>query len=207
MRWTPFVALIFVACSATFAQPVFDISGGYSHLSIKNHDDLQLDKDGAYIDGDAGVRLDGPLPLVLGGGVDLSGYFASQDVAVPQGGGTFFTTDYSDFGLATFEGRAAIPIMFGSDRGFFVEPRIGAGLLWEEYDIDNFSTSGGNTNFYTLHHDGLGVEVRPGIQLGYSWGPGAAGIETTYMASWGDMGAFGSQIQELHVGAFFSWRF
>ena len=208
MRWIPFVALIFVACGVTFAQPVFDVSGGYSHLSIRNPQNLLIDKDGGYIDGEFGFHVYGDFPLVLGAGIDLSDFFKSQDVTVPIGGGLFATTtDYSDFGCATFEGRAAMPIMFGADRGFFVEPRVGAGLLWESYTIDNFNSNGGTTNFFTDYHDGLGFEVRPGVKCGYSWGPGAVGVEAAYMAGWGELGAFGSRLQELQLGAFFSWRF
>jgi len=77
----------------------------------------------------------------------------------------------SDLGFVSLEARAALPISFGrhGGTGFFVVPKIGAGLLIDSYGIDNAYNSGGFTYLHTSYHDGAAFDIRPGIQAGYSW--------------------------------------
>jgi hypothetical protein len=82
-------------------------------------------------------------------------------------------------------------------------PQLGMGLLVDSYAIDQSFNSGGLIFINTQYHDGAAFAIRPGVQVGYSWGWGSAGAEVSYMAAWGDFGQLGSRVFELRAGAFF----
>jgi hypothetical protein len=211
-RYLSFGVALLLACHVALAQqegPQATISGGYAHLYTSHPAQLFNARDGGYIDGDFGwpVLANGA-PVMLGFGIGASDYYAQRDVTVPIApSGQVETTDDSDFGLFNIEGRIAFPILFGHDQGFFLKPRLGAGLLIQDYDIDTESQSNGFENFYTEYHTGVGIEIHPNVQFGYCFGPGIIGAELGYMASWGDYGKFADGLQQLNAGAFFTWRF
>lgn len=200
MRCIAFVAAWLIGTAAASAQIwSFTISGGYSNVLTNKSDGLFYNRNGAYIDADFNYRVpDASFPLLVGGGITGSGYWDTQNVLVP---GSFFGgyTLYSDFGLLELEARAAVPIALRHAPGWFVMPRIGAGLLIDDYAID--------TPNFTEYFTGAAFEIRPAVQVGYSWGPGSFGAEFSYMAAWGDFGHLGSFAQELRVGLFLRFKF
>jgi len=210
-----FVALAIVAgFNATAGAQQYDMSFavGWSHIEMDNPQGLLFSNDGAYIDTDFAFHLSPQSPLTVGLGISGSGHFDSEDTSFrinPTTVGT--TTLYSDVGFFEIEPRLALAFYTSrSDQtGFFFKPRIGAGLLIDSYSIDNIALSknGFVTSFQTLNHTGAAFEIRPAIQIGYSWGQAGAGIDLSYMAAWGDFGDFGSTAQEARVGLFYNFKF
>jgi hypothetical protein len=191
--------VVIAAPSICVAQiPAWSVSAGYSNFNVAHqHDGVFYSKDGAYVDGDVSWLVSRrPIPLVLGGGLSVSGYHESEDVFTP---GSFYPYErlFSDVDLVALEGRAGIPIQLGG--GWFVTPRIGGGLLIDTYAIDN-------PNF-TRYHTGAAFEIRPAVQVGYSFGMWSLGAETSYMASWGDFGRLGSMGAEFRIGIFARFKF
>jgi len=202
MRYLAFVVAMLAGATAAFGQiDAFTVSGGYSRLHTGRTGGLFYDNNGGYIDGDVLFPVRGaPFPLLLGGGISGSGY--NEDEFVPVSGEFFDERFRSDLGLLSFEGRAAIPIPLGFlPRGFFVMPRIGAGLLVNDYSIDSIATG------FTEDHTGAAFEIRPAVQVGYSWGTGSVGAEVAYMSAWGDFGKLGATAWELRAGVFVRFRF
>jgi len=188
------------------------LSGGYSNLQVQHVGSGEFyDHSGPYIDADIGWRVPNPdFPLLIGIGFTGSGYWDSQDITVPVENNTALaqTTLYSNVGLFELEPRLALALWSPNMPGMFLKPRIGAGLLIDNYGIDHaVTTADGNTFIDTEYHTGAAFEVRPAVQAGYSWGPGQIGAEISYMAAWGDFGHLGNDAQELRIGAFFTWRF
>lgn len=196
---------------AAAQQTSFTVSAGYSNVQF-SHSSLFYGRDGGYVDGDFMWRLPNrsPVPLLVGGGLSFSGYYDFMHVPITFPDGTPGRARLeSDVSLVSFEARAAAPISLWQEggRGVFIMPKVGAGLLINDYAIDNASTSGGATFLFTHYHDGAAFDIRPGIQGGYSWGWGSAGVEVSYMAAFGDFGRLGSIAQEVRAGAFFRVRF
>jgi hypothetical protein len=190
-----------ISCSIASAQyPASTISVGYSNLHMGSAGGLFYNRDGGYIDLNAAFRAPGS-PFLAGFGVSGSGYYERMD-------DQFSNRLYSDVGLFSLEGRLALPLTVEGVRGWFVLPRIGAGLLVDSYGIDNDQVdSQGFTYVHTDWHDGAAFEVRPDLQAGYSFGRGSVGADVSYMGAWGDFGRFSSSAQELRAGIFFSFRF
>lgn len=205
-----FALALGLTCGVASAQiGEFSFSGGYSHLHTQRLGGLFVDRDGGYVDGEVMWRIpDLSVPVLVGVGVSGSGYYDSRDIAFAGGGG-FFEEDNleSDFGLVSIEARAALPIGLRIAPGFFVEPRVGLGLLIDDYSIDRQFSSSGTTFIDTVDHTGAAFEIRPALRAGYSWGPGAIGAEVSYMAAWGDFGAFGSRATEFRAGVFVRFHF
>jgi hypothetical protein len=201
MRYFAFVLGVMITCSIASAQyPSSTISVGYSRLSMGHAEGLFYSHDGGYIDLNAAFRAPGT-PFLAGFGVSGSGYYERMD-------DQFSNTLYSDVGLFSVEGRLALPLTVEGVRGWFLLPRIGAGLLVDSYGIDNDQVDGeGFTYVHTDWHDGAAFEVRPDLQAGYSFGRGSVGADVSYMGAWGDFGRFSSSAQELRAGVFFSFRF
>jgi len=204
-----FILALAFASVPCFAQirPTFGVSVGYSNIELQHPASyLHYDRDGSYIDGELGATFGGR-PVGLFVGVGASGAFHSntEDFHYTDNFGNHFvvfdTTSW--VGFYTLEGRIGVPIsLTGSRRerrGFFLFPKIGAGLLVSNYAID--------TRFGTEYHTGPAFEIRPAIQAGFTWGPGAAGIEASYMWAWGDFGNLGDRAQEARIGGFFRVRF
>jgi hypothetical protein len=187
----------------------FGISGGYSRLESNDSGRLSHARDGAYFDGDFAWKIGGmPVPVYAGFGASGSGYFQTRDVLFPitdtlSGVGTL----YSDVGIFSLEARVAAPIGFQRGRGFFVMPRLGLGLVLNDYAIDRSRSVGSTVFLNTTYHDGAAFGIRPSLQAGYSWGTIAAGAEVSYMVAWGDFGELGNTARELRAGAFmrFQW--
>jgi hypothetical protein len=200
MRNVAFFIALLITCSFASAQwSSSTISLGYSDFHMGHTPGLFYDTDGGYVDVNAAWRLRNlAIPLLAGVGVSGSGFYDRMD-------DNFGDRLYSDVGLFSLEGRLALPIAPTGARGFFLLPRIGAGLLVDSYGIDTQNPISGFIN--TRWHDGAAFEVRPDVQAGYSWGPGAVGVDLSYMNAWGDFGDFASHAEEFRAGVFFSFRF
>ena len=210
MRSLLLVAAVVLSAPLAVAQnAAFTVSGGYSNIQLGHSNGLFYQRSGGYLDGDVLWRVpDLSYPLLLGVGASGSGHYDSRDTFVTFNDGTAGDARlYSDLGFFTVEGRAALPIRIPGTRGFFVMPRIGAGLLIDSYSIDRFSNAGGFTFIDTDYHDGAAFEIRPALQAGYAWDWGSVGAEVSYMAAWGDFGRFGSKAQEVRAGVFVRVRF
>jgi hypothetical protein len=210
------VALVGIICllTGTWAHgqiSSFTVSAGYSNVQISHNGGLFYTRDGGYVDGEVLWRLPTEhVPLLVGASLSGSTYYDWMHVPVTfSDGSPGFVRLESDLGFVSLEARAAVPISFAGPggRGFFVVPKIGAGLLVDSYAIDNTFNSGGFTFVHTSYHDGAAFDIRPGIQGGYSWGWGSAGIDASYMAAFGDFGRLGSVAQEVRIGAFFRVKF
>lgn len=186
----------------------FTVSAGYSNVQFGHTSGLPYERNGGYVDGELLWRVpDLRFPLLLGAGISGSGYSDTERLLVTfPNGFTGFTHLYSDQGLFSIEARAAVPIRIG-DRGVFVMPQLGAGLLVDDYAIDTLVSTSGGTFINTEYHDGAAFLLRPGIQAGYSWGWGSVGGELTYMVAWGDFGRLGSRALEFRAGVFFRVKF
>jgi hypothetical protein len=203
-----FILALAVAPDACFAQvrPSFSVSGGYSNIQIQNAANyLHYNRDGGYIDGELGLNFGGrPAALFVGIGASASYHYNTEDFHYTDNFGNHYIVydTTSHVGFYAFEGRIGVPFNFTASRrdprGFFLFPKVGAGLLVNDYGID--------TRFGTEYHTGPAFEIRPAIQAGYTWGAGAAGIEASYMWAWGDFGNLGDRAQEARVGAFFRIR-
>lgn len=208
------LAGIFLLLAGTWASgqiSSYTVSAGYSNVQISHNAGPFYSRDGGYVDGEVLWRLPTQhVPLLLGGGVSGSGYYDFERIPVTFSDGTpGHVRLESDLGFFSIEARAAVPFSFArhGDRGFFVMPKVGAGLLIDSYGIDNIVSSGGLDYIHTSWHDGAAFDIRPGIQAGYSWGWGSAGLDASYMAGFGDFGRLGSIAQEVRIGAFFRVKF
>jgi hypothetical protein len=214
MRWYT-IGLVCLLVQASWARAqdyyysplIFDISGGYSHLYIDSPAAEPINKDGGYVDFDLGVRVPNlAFPLLIGGGASVSGYWRSERVdAVDFSGFEFRDRLDSDLGLYSLEARVAIPLRFGRNQGFFLTPRLGMGLVVDDYAIDHAQDTGGGTFFFTDYHTGAAFGIRPTIEAGYFWRNWAVGGQLSYMAAWGDFGQLGSTAQEVRAGVFVRW--
>jgi hypothetical protein len=199
-------------CSSAIASAQFgeySLGAGYSHIHTGTSPGLFYNKDGAYIDGDFAWHIPYPgSPFLLGFGLSGSGYWDNQNLN-DLTGNFFFGNPTLNSDLENFE----IEPRFTLDLTIpgtivFIKPRIGAGLLINNYNIDQFTQQGNNfADINTITHTGAAFEIHPAIQTGVAWGPAAAGLEVSYLASWGDFGAFGNNAQEFRAGAFISIRF
>lgn len=191
----------------------FTISAGYSNVQTShNNGTLFFSRSGGYVDGEFLWRVpnDAHFPFLIGAGLSGSGYYDFMHVPITFPDGTPGRARLeSDLSFVSIEARAAVPISFGRrhGQGFFIMPKLGAGLLIDDYAIDSATNSGGVTFFDTHYHDGAAFDIRPGIQAGYSWGWASAGLDASYMAAFGDFGRLGSIAQEVRIGAFFRVRF
>jgi hypothetical protein len=210
-----FVSVLFFSAIGATAQipflpvPALTVSTGYSNLQTERATNLFYTHDGSYIDVDAAVNL--PLPVIFpiqaGLGATASGQWDRESFAIPSSNTTYvpYADLYSNVGFFELEPRLGIRI--GGGGGFYVLPRIGAGLLVDSYAIDQSTTSGGVTYIDTQYHTGAAFEIRPDIQVGYKFGFISAGLETNYMWAWGDFGSLGRRAQEFRVGAFVKFSF
>jgi hypothetical protein len=206
-----FIAMLIAWMSSpTYAQfSALHFSGGYSRLFPSGHDGGAFDRNGGYLDADFAWELSGRLPVYAGFGVSTTVTDRSRYRFEPLGTDDYFSGDLeSTLGLFSIEGRVALPLFFPrSERGFFIEPKLGAGLLIDDYATDIVRPGGYGRYVRTLDHSGAAFDIRPSLEAGYAWGRAAAGVEVSYMAAWGDFGILGSQMQELRAGVFFRLRF
>jgi hypothetical protein len=213
LRVFGFLAALFVSSAVASAQ-FFEstLSGGYSHFYGGNAPGLFYNHDGAYIDGDFAWHLPDPeSPIVAGFGVTGSGYWDSDPIYSSNiNNFNGFNHDdnnlYSDFENFEIEPRLGA-ILWLPNTNFFVKVRFGAGLLINNYDIDQATYETSSVTINTLHHTGAAFEIHPAAQAGFNWGPTSAGLDFSYLAAWGDFGAFRSNAQELRVGAFVTFRY
>lgn len=213
MRHTMLAGMIcLIAGTWTRAQmSSFTVSTGYSNVQISHNAGPFYNRNGGYGEGEFLWRLPTQhVPLLVGASASGSAYYDFEHIPVTFSDGTPGRVRLeSDLGFFSLEARAAVPFSFArhGDTGLFIMPKIGAGLLVDSYAIDNTFNSGGFTYLHTSYHDGAAFDVRPGLQAGYSWGWGSAGIDASYMAGFGDFGRLGSVAQEVRVGAFFRVKF
>jgi hypothetical protein len=188
-----FLLAITLLASVSFAQEgAWTISGGYSNIHFSHAaSNFTYNHDGGYLDGDVNALLPGNPRLLVGVGISGSWYYEDNYF---YNNNFYYYGPSSSVGLFSIEGRLGVPISSRATGGFFLLPRIGAGLLISDYWIDTPFT-------------GAAFELRPNIQAGYSWGWGSAGAEFSYMWAWGDFGSLGSNAQEWRAGAFIRFRF
>ncbi|MGA2441913.1 MAG: hypothetical protein ABSH08_13220 [Tepidisphaeraceae bacterium] len=213
IRTVAFLAALLLC--TTFASAQFwddSLSVGYSHFFPQRSGGLFFSKDGAYIDGDFAWRIPQVVvPTFVGVGVSASGYWDSESTDYP----VYYTNRdnwnsdlNSDVEFIELEPRVAMKFWVPGAPGMFVRPRIGAGLLIDNYSVDQLGVDfNGFGYIYTLNHTGAAFEIRPAIQVGFERGPFSAGGELSYMASWGGFGAMGDVLQELRAGVFLRFRF
>jgi hypothetical protein len=189
------------------APPAVTVSAGYSNLQTEKANNLFYTHDGSYLDADVAWQLPVIVPLQAGLGVTGSGYWERESLfpSVIDNFGDYYSHLYSDLGLFEIEPR--IGLRLGGRTGFYALPRVGAGLLIDNFAIDQTFNSGGATYIDTHYHTGAGFEIRPAVQVGYSWGHLSAGLEGSYLYSWGDFGGLGHNAQELRIGVFLNFRF
>lgn len=196
------------AASAQYAD--FALTGGYSHIYPDKTGGLFFNKDGAYVDGDFAFRVPAPLPFFLGFGVTASGYWDSESFPsfINNNNGFVDTSNlYSDVELVELEPRLAVKLMIPGVPGFYIRPRIGAGLLVSDYSIDTPQTVNTITYVQTMNHTGAAFEVRPDVEAGWGYGRASFGFDLSYMAAWGAFGQMGNNIQELRAGVFARFRY
>lgn len=203
---TGLLACVGVA-SAQYAD--FALTGGYSHIFPERDGGLMFSKDGAFIDGDFAYRLPGPAPVFVGLGLTASGYYENNDFQFLVNNGNFLadTTLYSDVDTVAIEPRLAIKLTIPGVPGFFVRPRIGAGLLVDDYSIDTPQTVNNITYIRTINHTGGAFEIRPGFEAGWSMRGLGFGADFSYMAAWGAFGQLGDVLQEFRAGVFVRFRY
>jgi len=206
-----------LAGSASSAQvllfdPVPDVTvtAGYSYLDTQRANNVFYDHSGAYVDADFAWWLPTVIPLQAGIGVTGSGYSQRESISFSDNTNLYDPYDqhlYSDLGLFELEPRLGLHL--GGERGFFCVPRIGAGLLISSYAVDQLRTDSYTDETYidTNYHTGAAFEIRPAIRAGYSWRFVSAGVEGSYMYSWGNFGAFGRNAHEYRVGLFLKFTF
>ncbi|HXE53190.1 MAG TPA: hypothetical protein VN541_09260 [Tepidisphaeraceae bacterium] len=201
MRLVAFAFAWMICASAASAQVwSFSFSGGYSNVQFEHREGLFYAHSGGYVDADFAWRVPNTsVPLLIGAGVSASGHYDWQDV--PISGAGFFSNYrlYSDVSLVSLEARASLPIALRNAPGWFIMPRIGAGLLIDDYAIDRIN--------FTEYFTGAAFEIRPALQVGYSWGAWSAGGEVSYMAAWGDFGGLGHWAQDFRIGAFVRFKY
>jgi len=203
LRYFTFVVGLLISCSIASAQfSSSAISLGYSNIQMGHANGLFYNRDGGYIDLNAAWRMPQmTVPVLAGFGVSGSGTYQRMD-------DQFSNRLYSDVGFFSLEGRVALPLALRGVRGWFMLPRIGAGLLVDSYGIDEDQVDDeGFTYVHTDWHNGAAFDVRPDLEAGYSWGRGAFGADVSYMGAWGDFGSFSSSVQEFRAGVFFSFRY
>jgi hypothetical protein len=198
MKIGSFLAALMLAAGVCSAQrPAFSVSAGYSNFHVSNTaSSLNYERDGGYVDGDLSLLLPTTPRLIVGAGVSGSFRYKTEDF---QSDSFTIVGNTSRVSLYSLEARIGMPISSRDSHGFFVLPRLGAGLLVSDYAID--------TPNFTEFHTGAAFEVRPSLQAGYSWGRGSAGVEVSYMAAWGNFGNLGNHAQEFRAGAFLRFRF
>jgi hypothetical protein len=198
MKRFVFILALASSASMSFAQQgSWTVSAGYSNVQFSHASPgFNYNHDGGYLDGDVNALLPGNPRLLLGAGIGGSWHYETYTLSGP---GYVIYGPSSNVGLFNIEGRLGVPISSKATGGFFILPRIGTGLLIQDYWID--------TPFYTAYHTGAAFELRPCIQTGYSWGSGSVGAEVSYMWAWGDFGNLGSSAQELRAGVFLRFRF
>ena len=213
MKRFQIAVLVFCVCGmlsvpekarAQFA-PTLTVSAGYSNLQLGKPGNLFYTHDGTYLDVDALWSLP-VVPVRIGIGLSGSDYWRRESDSFQLNNG-FYDDDRprSEVGMFAIEPRVSLHL--GGYHGLFVEPSLGAGLLINSYSIDQVSTSNGNTYLNTQDHTGAAFELRPGIQLGYSWPFISAGVEASYMHAVGDFGGLGHNAQEGRLGAFIKFNF
>jgi hypothetical protein len=208
MKQIIIILALALASGESFAQvrPSFSLSAGYSNIQIQNTANyLHYNRDGGFLDGEFGATFGGrPAAFFVGFGASVAYHYNTENFHYTDNFGNHFTVygTTSYVGFYNFEGRIGVPLTFTASRrdprGFFLYPKVGAGLLVSDYGID--------TRFGTEYHSGAAFDIRPAIQAGYTWGPGSAGIEASYMWAWGDFGNLGDRAQEARIGAFFRLR-
>jgi hypothetical protein len=205
-----FCSLILMAVTANaqlfLPAPALTISTGYSNLQMQRANNVFYDHSGPYLDADVAWTLP-VVPLQLGIGATTSGYWARESISSLTNNNFGYPYDHVDSNVGFFEIEPRVGLRLGGPTGFYALPRIGAGLLIDSYGVDQSFNNSGNSYLSTIYHTGAAFEVRPAIEVGYSWGFVSAGVEGSYMYSIGDFGDFGHNAQEYRIGAFVTFSF
>ena len=121
----------------------------------------------------------------------------------------FSRSFYADTGMFSAEVRIAFPFgLPNPNQGFYCLPRIGVGALVNNFQVGQPYYTYPNYYFGTeINHTGIAVEVRPDIEIGYRIKKFNIGVETSYMAAWGNFGKLGNIAQEFRLGLVVGYRF
>jgi hypothetical protein len=183
------------------------IAGGYSNVHFNGKNAIPYNPQGGYIDANIYARMPNYDSPIIGFGISASGNWDDYTINYPAA--PFERSFSADTDMVSAEVRFAFPFGFPSlDRGFYCLPRIGIGVL-----VDNFTAGQpyyGYPNYFfgsSTNHTGIGYEVRPDIELGYRKSGFNIGCEASYMACWGNFGKLGNLAQELRIGLVLGYRF
>jgi hypothetical protein len=194
------------AAAQLLVPPSLTAAVGYSNLQTQKATDLFYNHNGTYLDVDAAWSLP-LLPLDLGIALTGSDYYERESSSLPSNSG-YYPYDRMRSNLSLFEIEPRLGLHLGGSTGLYIEPRIGAGLLINSYGIDQATTNNdGTTSLDTQYHTGAAFEVRPAIQIGYSWPFISAGVEASYMYATGDFGGLGHSAREGRIGGFIKFTF
>jgi hypothetical protein len=212
IRRISFLAALVLCSSMVSAQALdFSLSGGYSHMFPQKSGSLFFDRDGEYLDANFAFQIpDVVVPLYAGLGVGASGYWESHDGPfVFNNNNSFGYTSslYSDTEMIEVQPRLALKLVIPGLRGFYIRPQIGAGLLIDNYSVDQANVVNDIAFFHTLQHTGAAFDIRPDVEAGWSLGRTSIGVDLSYMAGWGGFGQMGNTMQEFRAGVFARFRY
>ncbi len=187
------------------SQPT--ISGGYSNVHFNGNNAIPYNRQGGYIDANVYEKLppnDSPL---FGLGLTATGTWDNYTINYPTA--PFSRSFYADTGIFSAEVRIAFPFgLPNPNQGFYCLPRIGVGALVNNFQVGQPYYTYPNYYFGTeINHTGIAVEVRPDIEIGYRIKKFNIGVETSYMAAWGNFGKLGNIAQEFRLGLVVGYRF
>jgi hypothetical protein len=190
----------------------FTFSGGYSNAQMTGNNakvsastPFHFPRDGEYLDADLAAPVTAaPFPLLVGGGFSWTQHTDSVEATRIPG---IFPEAHSQLNQYSLEARAAAPLYFSGSQGFFVEPRVGAGVLSYHFNGHNVFIQTEAPFFEACHFEGYAFEVRPALEVGYTWQRLSFGLDGSCMFAWGHFRPFGSTECELRAGAFLRYRF
>jgi hypothetical protein len=187
-------------------QSSFTFSVGWASLNSSGGDTILDEVDGYYFDTDFSYRLKPDSPLWLG--ISFNGSYFHEEDDQEVTGGVIPTEVEVDAALSTFciEPRLTFLLLPRRDRGPYVAGKLGAGLLIADYWASRIVERPGGFGVDTEGDTTFAFEVRPGVQVGYTGGPWALGVEAYEMWAWGDFNELGDQLNELRIGFFFTLR-
>lgn len=209
----PLIAvLVLSAASPAFGEEgddlglSFKVSGGWAKLRTKDTPFLDQ-RDGWYFDTDLSWRLTAGSPLQMGIGVSGSYYTADEFRDIPELSPDPVEVNV-DMGLYTIEPRLRYVFTTNSDgTGFYVAPRIGAGLLVANFELLAEVEGPGGGLFRGENDTNFGYHVRPALEIGVTDGQLTLGAEASYLWGWVDLGSVGDKVEELRAGVFFRIAF
>jgi hypothetical protein len=183
------------------------ISGGYSNVHFNGNNAIPYNRIGGYFDVNIYEKLPPNDTPVFGLGISATGNWDDYTLNYPSA--PFYRSFYADTSMVSAEIRIGFPFGLPNPRqGFYCLPRIGIGGLVNNSAVGQPYYAYPNYYFGTeSHHTGFAFEVRPDIEIGYRIKRFNVGLETSYMAAWGNFGKLGNVTDEVRVGVVVGYRF